>query len=57
MTSFGRISKFDLAVDDWLVYTQIILKGVFATNDITEADRKRVILLSSVGADYWTSEV
>ena len=57
MTSFGRISKFDLAVDDWLVYTQIISKGVFATNDITEADRKRVILLSSVGADYWTSEV
>ena len=43
MTTFGRISEFDPAVDDWLAYTER-LEQYLAANDITEADRKRAIL-------------
>ena len=45
---FGRISNFDPAGDDWLAYTEHLEKYL-AAKDITEADRKRAILLSSVG--------
>ena len=43
MTTFGRISEFDPAVDDWLAYAER-LEQYLAANDITEADRKRAIL-------------
>ena len=44
--------KFNPDEDDWKSYVER-LDQYFAANDITEAEKKRATLLSSVGADTY----
>ena len=45
----GHIAEFNGAHDDWNSYTER-LNQYFVANDVTEAGKKRAILLSSCGA-------
>ena len=49
MARFGSISTFHSSEGDWKSYMER-LNQYLAANDITEPDKKRAILLSSVGA-------
>ena len=46
---FGQVNEFDPQVDDWTHYVER-LDYYFVTNDITNAKKKRAVLLSVVGA-------
>ena len=48
-TKHGHIAVFNGAHDDWNSYTER-LDQYFVANDVTEAGKKRAILLSSCGA-------
>ena len=46
---FGQVNEFDPQVDDWTHYVER-LDYYFVANDITNAEKKRAVLLSVVGA-------
>ena len=46
---FGQVNEFDPQVDDWTHYVER-LDYYFVANDMTNAEKKRAVLLSVVGA-------
>ena len=50
MTSYGRIKEFLQAQGDWITYTER-LSYYFKTNSITDANRKKAVLLSVCGTE------
>ena len=48
MATYGKIKPFNPAVDDWTIY-QEKLKFYFSANGITDAKKKRSILLTVCG--------
>ena len=49
MPGHGRMREFNSAIESWPEYIER-LEQYFITNDIVDGDKKRVILLSVVGA-------
>lgn len=47
--TLGRVDEFDGTKDDWLQYVER-LEHFFAANSVVDADKKRAVLLSVVGA-------
>ena len=52
MATFGKLSESDASKEDWNSYTGQ-LNFYFVANGITDADRKRAMLLSSCGASCY----
>ena len=48
MATHGAVSTFDPNMEDWTTYTER-MKHYFVANDVTDADKKRSILLSACG--------
>ena len=48
MATHGTVSMFDPSTEDWMTYTER-MKHYFVANDVTDADKKRSILLSACG--------
>ena len=48
MAKHGSLGEFDQQTGDWKSYIERT-QQYFAANDVTDADKQRVILLSSVG--------
>ena len=51
--TYGKISEFDSAKEDWKVYEER-MSHFFEANEITGAAKKRAIFLSSVGASTYS---
>ena len=47
MATFGKVSEFDIKLENWPEYIER-LEQYLVTNDIDNDDKKRAILLSSV---------
>ena len=48
MATHGAVSSFDPSTEDWTTYTER-MRHYFVANDVTDADKKRSILLSACG--------
>ena len=48
MATHGTVSMFDPSTEDWTTYTER-MKHYFVANNVTDADKKRSILLSACG--------
>ena len=48
MAIHGAVSMFDPNMEDWMTYTER-MKHYFVANDVTDADKKRSILLLACG--------
>ena len=55
-TVFGKVDEFDGAKEEWTQYVER-LDHFFAANDIADADKKRAVLLSVVGASIWHAKL
>ena len=47
--TLGRVDEFDGAKDDWLQYVER-LEHFYTANGITDADKKKAVLLTVIGA-------
>ena len=52
MARHGTIQEFDSATEDWTAYSERLEQYFFA-NDVTDAAKKRAILLSVCGASTY----
>ena len=52
MATLGKISKFQLAVEEWIQYIKCV--EFFVANGITLGDKKRAIFLTLNGLDTYT---
>ena len=50
--TFGAIGEFDSSVDDWNSYTERLEQYLMA-NEVGSPEKKRAVLLSSVGASTY----
>ena len=48
-TAFDRFLEFDEKLEDWIQYSEQ-LEHFFTANDIVDANKKRVILLTVIGS-------
>ena len=53
MSSYGRIEEFLPAQGDWITYAER-LSYYFEANSITDANRKKAVLLSECGTETFS---
>ena len=54
MATHGSMKAFNAQVDDWSIYVER-LQHYFIANDVTDAGKKRSILLTVCGTPTYTS--